>query len=97
MKFFTRKILTKENYNKALELLKELRDKSRLEQGCIYYDLYSDVDSPYTIIINEEWENLEFQQKHAQSEHFKRIVPLVAELVKEKSSLIRFDELKEIK
>lgn len=95
MKFFTKKILNEENYNKAYDLLIELRDKSRKEEGCIYYDLYRDVDNLYTIIINEEWEREEFQKKHAESEHFKRIVPQVANLVIEKFPLIRFDRLEE--
>lgn len=95
MKFFTKKILKEENYKKGLELLKELRDKSRLEEGCIYYDLYQDADEKYTIIINEEWESEEAQINHTKTEHFKRIVPAVADLCEKPFKLVRFVDLKD--
>ncbi|WP_071025957.1 putative quinol monooxygenase [Peptoniphilus raoultii] len=92
MKFFTKKILKREDYDKGLVLLKELRDKSQKEKGCISYELYRDFDDEYTVIINEEWESLEDQKVHSKSEHFLRIVPAMKELCKENFDLVRYEE-----
>ncbi len=61
-----------------INLAKELVEKSRQEEGCISYCLFQDIrdDSIFTFI--EEWRDQEAIDLHNSSEHFKRIVPLLA-------------------
>lgn len=72
--------------DKILELSKEMVEKTVVEEGCISYELFQDLNDQRAIIIIEEWESEEALNKHMASEHFTRIVPQLNEL-REKSEL----------
>ncbi|MGE5677362.1 MAG: putative quinol monooxygenase [Pseudomonadota bacterium] len=63
-----------------LQLSKEMVEKTVLEEGCISYELFQDINDPRAMIILEEWESEEALNKHIESEHFKRIIPQLSEL-----------------
>ena len=44
-------------------------DQVHAEDGCIRYDYYLDVQNPDQILLVEEWETEEKQQKHLQAPH----------------------------
>ena len=44
-------------------------DQIHAEDGCIRYDYYLDVQNPDQILLVEEWETEEKQQKHLQASH----------------------------
>lgn len=67
----------KETY---LQLTKELIEKSRQEAGCISYSLFQDINDDFVVTFIEEWKDEEAINLHNNSEHFKRIVPLLADL-----------------
>lgn len=50
------------------ELIK-LIEPTRLEQGCIDYDLHQDNENPAHFVFLENWTSRELLQKHLQSEH----------------------------
>ena len=56
----TAKHTVKENcIDELIIVLKELVEKSRLEEGGIRYSLYKDIDNDNTYTIIEEWQNIE--------------------------------------
>lgn len=61
----------------VLPLYQELVEKTKLETGCIYYDLYHDIKERGHFIFIEEWENSAALELHIQSEHFQRLVPQI--------------------
>ena len=65
---------------KATELVK----LSREEDGCVAYDIFSSLTEKKHLMICETWRSNEDLEKHASSEHFKRIVPQLHELAKSK-------------
>jgi quinol monooxygenase YgiN len=42
---------------------------TRLEEGCLRYDLFVDLDDPTKFTFIEEWSSREALQKHSQSAH----------------------------
>lgn len=52
---------------KAQDLIKF----SRLDSGCISYNLYASTDDENFLLMFEQWENLEDLQSHMQTDHFK--------------------------
>lgn len=50
------------------ELIK-LIEPTRLEEGCIDYNLHQDNENPAHFVFLENWTSRELLQKHLQSEH----------------------------
>ena len=61
----------------VLPLYQALIAHTRLEPGCLAYDLYHDLKNPGHFVFIEEWENRAALDAHVQSEHFQRLVPLI--------------------
>ena len=61
----------------VLPLYQALIAHTRLESGCLAYDLYHDLKNPGHFVFIEAWENREALDAHVQSEHFQRLVPLI--------------------
>lgn len=55
------------------ELLK-LIEPTRMEKGCIQYDLHQDDNKPELFIFFENWESRELLQAHLNSDHLKAYV-----------------------
>ena len=58
----------------VLPLYQELVAKTKLEQGCIAYDLYHDLRDQGHFVFVEEWVDRAALDAHVQSEHFHSIV-----------------------
>ena len=52
---------------KSLNLI----ESTRLESGCISYNLYANTEGDDILLMLEQWENLEVLETHMQTEHFK--------------------------
>lgn len=64
-------ISVKENYIEELKnIFHTVVDATRMEEGCISYDLHSDVNNPLVFVILEEWKNQEAIDFHNKSQHF---------------------------
>jgi quinol monooxygenase YgiN len=63
-----------------LKLAAALADKTRIEAGCVSYQLLQDINdgSIYTFI--EEWADQASLDAHMKSEHFQEIVPKMGKL-----------------
>lgn len=53
------------------------------EDGCIRYDYYLDVQNPDQILLVEEWETEEKQQKHLQAPHMNQFKEIKGKYVLE--------------
>ena len=68
----------KEEYLEIVKpLYAELVAKTKLEKDCIDYNLYIDQDDKTHFIFIEEWTDHEALDRHCQTEHFRRLVPLI--------------------
>ncbi|MFL0198484.1 putative quinol monooxygenase [Clostridium sp. WILCCON 0269] len=81
IKIVASSIIKEGQKEKYLQLTKELIEKSRQEVGCISYGLFQDINDDSILAFIEEWQDAEAVQQHNNSEHFKRIVPVLAELL----------------
>jgi len=58
IKITAKHTVKKDCIEKLLKVLKELVEKSRLEEGCISYSLYKDIESDNVYTIIEEWQDI---------------------------------------
>lgn len=70
-----------ENLEQIHKLYEELVKLTREEEGCIQYELFSDVKSPEKLTMIETWETREMLDRHLNSDHFTRIVPALKALM----------------
>lgn len=70
----------------VVELLREMSGLSRLEKGCIGYEILENTRLVNVLMIIETWENEALLAIHKESEHFTRIIPRVRELASEMCS-----------
>ncbi len=66
----------------AIKMYEELVEKTRLEDGCISYNLFKDTKDNSILTMIEEWESQEALDKHMKTEHFLRLVPIIGKLRK---------------
>lgn len=77
IKVIARNIVKQNKINEVLDLYKELVEKTRMEKGCLKYELFQDINNPSILTMIEEWEDNEALEEHFIKEHFVRIVPQV--------------------
>lgn len=63
----------------VLAALKKVQAPSRLEEGCIKYDLYQTEDSLF--ILQEAWKDADALERHTQSTHYQDYREETADLV----------------
>ena len=61
-------------------LAQELVSATREEAGCIQYELLQANDDALHFVMQEAWASKEALKAHFETEHFTRIVPLLAGL-----------------
>ncbi|MEY8738433.1 putative quinol monooxygenase [Bacillales bacterium AN1005] len=69
------------NRNKVHELLLELVGPARLEEGCLYYDLYQNIEDPNTFYILDGWVNEKAVAEHAQHPNVARVMEVLSPLL----------------
>ncbi|MGB9977977.1 putative quinol monooxygenase [Methanobacterium sp.] len=57
--------------NNIIAKAQDLITSSRLDPGCISYNLYASTENENVLLMFEQWENFELLQSHMQTEHFK--------------------------
>ncbi len=65
---------------RALELARAMTEATQAEVGCISYDFYIGLSDPNTLMLFQEWENMDALMGHFQTEHmdeFLRELPQV--------------------
>lgn len=70
-----------------LRVFNELAEATKKEAGCIQYEMYQDEGSASTFVLLEQWTNKASFDAHLESEHFKRIIPLISACLAKESQL----------
>lgn len=73
-------------------LYRELVEKTQLEPDCFAYNLFVDQKDPGHFIFIEEWPNELALEKHCNSEHFTRLVPLINSYQSKPGTFLRMNE-----
>lgn len=93
IKIVAKSVIKDDEREKYIQLSRELIEKSRQEEGCISYGLYQDINNSSIFTFIEEWQDQKAIELHNNSEHFKRIVPILAELKIEKGEVNLYKEV----
>ncbi len=72
-------------------LYEELVEKTRLEKDCISYNLYIDQKDPGHFVFIEEWPDRQALDVHCQTEHFRRLVPLIDSYQRQAGTFLLMD------
>ncbi len=72
-------------------LYQELIEKTRREELCISYELFVDQQDEGHFVFVEEWPDRAALDVHCATEHFKRLVPLIAQYQRQESILLLMD------
>ena len=72
---------------------KELIEKSRAEEGNIFYTLNVSVNDPSTLVFIENWKDQAAIEFHNKSEHFTGIVPKLGQLCAREGEVELFVEI----
>lgn len=93
IKVVARTIVREECIEAYHTLAKELVAQTQKESGNISYTLNQSVENKKLHAMIEVWESGEALDAHMASEHFKRIVPQMAEYAEEKYPLELYSEV----
>lgn len=93
IKLIAKKLIREGKVEEVIKLYKELGRSSKIEEGCIKYELYQDEKDFRILAVVEEWENKDALNKHTTSEHFNRIVPMISELTEKKLDMNLYNKL----
>lgn len=77
LKVIAEDFIKPESVDIVLPLYHELVAATKKEPLCIAYDLYRDEKDPGHFIFIEEWPDRAALDAHCNSEHFRRLVPLI--------------------
>ncbi|MDD3169818.1 MAG: putative quinol monooxygenase [Eubacteriales bacterium] len=81
IKVVANNLVKEEKTGEFLALAKKLTEATnKLDEGCIHYDLYRDINNPRLFTFIEEWENMEALTKHFAAAHFIELVPQLGAL-----------------
>ncbi|MCR5238359.1 MAG: antibiotic biosynthesis monooxygenase [Lachnospiraceae bacterium] len=80
--------------DRYLELISELIDRTREEEGNISYTLYADRDNPGEYVLIEEWQDQASLEAHFKTPHFTGIVPKIQKLQSVPSVVNVYDKVK---
>ncbi|MGO2083799.1 putative quinol monooxygenase [Vagococcus sp.] len=75
----------------VLPFYEELVRETRKEIGCISYQLTQDLNEKGHFIFVEHWIDENAIQNHTQTEHFKRLVPLIDQHIRKKAKYTRME------
>lgn len=76
---------------KAIEMSREIAEKSRAEAGVIEYRVAADVEDEQTLRFFERYEDEAAFLDHTQTEHFEEFEGAIPELLAGEPTVMRFD------
>jgi len=93
MRLIVKRMIKEGKVNDAIRLYEEMVELTRMEEGCICYDLFQDEENPRILAVFEEWSSDEALAKHQETEHFKRIVPMIGEITEKRLEMGSYNKL----
>lgn len=88
-----RDYIQKDKIKEYKELIFELIDETRKEEGNITYTLFEDKENVGEYVLIEEWKDEESLKKHFETVHFKTIVPRIEKLHTKESVVNVYDKV----
>ncbi|BCN31773.1 putative quinol monooxygenase [Anaeromicropila herbilytica] len=79
IKVIAKNYIKKDKIEEVLQATKELIEATVKEEGCIKYEMYQDIKDESILTMMEEWESMDALKNHSNSEHYRRIVPIIGE------------------
>jgi quinol monooxygenase YgiN len=61
--------IKEESRDLALDLARDMAEATRTEDGCISYDFYIGLNEPNTLLLFQEWEDMDSLMAHFKTEH----------------------------
>ena len=83
--------ISPEKAGEALEILRSMAERTRVESGCISCRVYRDVQGKHAIMIEELWRSQEELERHLRSSEYRSVL-LVVEMA-EVPPEIRFSSI----
>jgi quinol monooxygenase YgiN len=83
------------NRERVKELLLELVGPARLEEGCLYYDVYQQSDQPDTFYIIDGWASEEAVAVHSAHPNVSRVVGQLVSLLESPLEVITSNRVSE--
>ena len=80
VKVVAEKYIDEDKLQAFMTLAQEMIELTRKEDGCIEYNIFQDEKDPRHYSYIESWASREHLERHFESEHFKRLVPLLGDL-----------------
>lgn len=93
IKIFAKMLVKEECIDKFIELTKELVEKSRAEEGNVFYSINRSVNDDRTFAFIECWKDQAAIDIHNATPHFTGIVPQLGELCEKAYGAELFYEL----
>ena len=93
MKIIVKRLIREGKLDEVIKAYEELVELTRKEEGCIAYELCQDEKDVRRLAVIEEWENQEVLDKHKNSQHYTRLLPIINELTEMKSNVERYNKL----
>ena len=70
----------------AMEILRSVAERTRVEPGCISCRIYRDDQDEHTILVEEFWKSQEELERHLRSAEYRNVL-LVVEMAHEKPEI----------
>jgi len=67
--------------NEIISKSQKVISKTRMESGCISYELMASTEDENVLVMVERWENMESLQAHMQTPHFQSFGPSIEHLM----------------
>ena len=61
--------LLEDQRDRALDLARTMAEATRTEPGCVSYDFYIGLQDPNTLMLFQEWDDMDALMAHFQTEH----------------------------
>lgn len=69
--------------DRVISILQNLTVLSLKEEGCIYYDLYRDIENHDVLVLHEKWLSVKHIEAHSKTAHYVKGNKELDEIVKE--------------
>ena len=75
-----------EKVKEALEILRPMAERTKVEPGCISCRIYRDDQDEHTILVEEFWKSQEELERHLRAPEYRNVL-LVVEMAHEKPEI----------
>ncbi len=91
LKVIAQDFINPDHIEDVMPLYRELVGRTRTEPLCISYDLFINQKDPGHFIFVEEWPDRAALDAHCNTEHFKRLVPMINKHQRKEATFLLMD------